>query len=152
MRRNLKSEIRNPEHGLPYHLFPFVSKCMLGICHETRDEFITLGNGSWHLAALSEAFTRYDLEQDHGFALLFQCDLHHVDEVLAGFRALCLAKIRRGRGAGPDQLVCDVDASLGVRQSLDNTDDGDSIINQSFFEYLRCHDTPNQRSAIINRR
>jgi hypothetical protein len=39
-------------------------------------------------------------------------------------------------------------AGLGVRQRLDNADDGNSEINQSFFKYLRCHGAVLNQSKI----
>jgi hypothetical protein len=49
-------------------------------------------------------------------------------------------------------LVCDGVACFGIWQSLNNADDDDRKINQSFFQYLRCHDKPIkiQNSSIIN--
>jgi hypothetical protein len=44
-------------------------------------------------------------------------------------------------------------ASFGIWQSLNNADDDDRKINQSFFQYLRCHDKPIkiQKSSLGNR-
>ena len=119
-------------------------------------EFITLVNSGGDIVAMAKAFASNDLEPDHGFAQLLQGNFHLVDEVSAGFSALCLAIIRSRRGAGSDQLVCNVVASLAIRQirqGLYSIDDVDRKINQSFFEYLRCHNRPirNQQSTISNR-
>ena len=84
--------------------------------HENRDEFIAFGNGLWYPATMAKLSAGNDLEPDHGFAQFLQGDLYLVDEVLAGFSTPCLPVIRGRRGAGPDQLVCDVVAGLGVRQ------------------------------------
>ncbi len=121
--------------------------------HEDRDEFIALGNSCWDLAAIAKAFAGNDFKPDHGFTQLFQRDLHLMNEVFAGFSALSFAIIRRWRGSRPDQLVCDVVASFGIWQSLNNADDDDSKINQSFFQSLRCNDNPIkiQKSSLGNR-
>ena len=106
------------------------------------------------LAAIAKAFAGNDFKPDHGFTPLFQRNLHLMNEVFAGFGALSFAIIRRWRGSRPDQLVCDVVASFGIWQSLNNADDDDSKINQSFFQYLMCMTSSskfkNHHSAIVN--